>query len=99
MAVRLAGGLSAPAEATEEVKAWANSYQSAVEQERKVEFDAFMPLSFCTQVFLHTPKPFSCIYHKTRRELPLNNDHKEFLANNNPWPCAGCCRHKLFRKS
>ncbi len=50
MAVRLAGGLSAAEEANEEIKALACSFQSAIEMERKVEYDAFMPLSFCTQV-------------------------------------------------
>ncbi len=52
MAVRLAGGLSAAEEANEEIKALACSFQAAVEQERKVEYDAFMPLSFCMQVGL-----------------------------------------------
>ena len=50
MAVRLAGGLSAAEEVTEEIKALACSFQSAIEQERKVEYDAFMPLSYCSQV-------------------------------------------------
>ncbi len=55
MAVRLAGSLSAQEEATEEVKAWACTFQQAIEKERKVEYDAFMPLSFCTQVCLALP--------------------------------------------
>eukprot|EP00291_Cryptomonas_curvata_P022082 CAMPEP_0172166460 /NCGR_PEP_ID=MMETSP1050-20130122/8992_1 /TAXON_ID=233186 /ORGANISM="Cryptomonas curvata, Strain CCAP979/52" /LENGTH=108 /DNA_ID=CAMNT_0012837069 /DNA_START=8 /DNA_END=334 /DNA_ORIENTATION=+ len=54
MAVRLAGGLSAAEEVNEELKALACSFQSAIEKERKVEYDAFMPLSFCTQVVAGT---------------------------------------------